>query len=411
MRASALLQLGASTTAAILIGPGRSGSNALVARAGDGSICKLTASNGGYVGGSLHEGFGPTNSCAPSKGLLNTFMFFVDFADQSASRTGNDTPSALKDFYAPSVDWYTTSSYGRLNFSITYDTKFYRMPLNASGYSVSRSTITTASHLKYIGDAVDAYLAQGGRAPAAPYDVIYVVPTRNARAIDLAATTLTPIRSKSGVQFSRFAAVTIGMNAYTHWQYKVINHETGHALCLPDLYPSSGSATGYVGDWDLMGYIKGTGPDYFAWNKWKLGWIDDTQVDCITGRGSTTHLVTPIELKGGPTDTKAVVVKRNNTMTLVAEVRAKTGLDSTACAVGVVLYTVQNADPRGRGSLQGPIRVIDSTPKSGGCGGEELSDGTLTLEKVKSLVVPGWNVTISVMEKIGDAYRIKVDMF
>ncbi|KAK0616541.1 hypothetical protein B0T14DRAFT_568136 [Immersiella caudata] len=372
--------------------------------------CKLTASNGGYVGGSLHEAFGPSTVCAPSKGLLNTFMFFVDFSDYPASNTGDDTPAKLKEFFAPSMEWYTHSSYGRLNFSLAVDaSRFYRMPGNASTYNLGRGTITTESHLKYIRDAVDVYLSAGGKAPGDPYDVVYIVPARNALTIEAAFTTLTPIRSRSGVSFSKFSAVTTGMNTYTHWQYKVINHETGHALCLPDLYPSTGSAGGYVGGWDLMGYIKATGPDYFAWHKWKLGWIDDAQVDCITDRGSTTHTVYPVELKGSAMETKAVVVKRNNTMALVAEVRAKTGVDMTACATGVVLYTVQNADPRGR--VAGPIRVIDSTPRSGGCRGEELSDGTLTLERVKTLAVPGWNVTVSVTEKVGEAYRVKVDVY
>lgn len=103
MRLLTSLQLGASLAAAVLIGPNRSGGNVLITRATDRATCKLTTSNGAYVGGVLHEGFGPTSSCAPSKGLLNTFMFFIDFADQPARRAGNNTPNALKDFYAPSI--------------------------------------------------------------------------------------------------------------------------------------------------------------------------------------------------------------------------------------------------------------------------------------------------------------------
>ncbi|KAK4452708.1 hypothetical protein QBC34DRAFT_455668 [Podospora aff. communis PSN243] len=409
MRVLAAVLLGAVLSQAVAVVHEPTRSRAVMPRA-NASTCKLTASNGGYVGGALHEGFGPSTSCTPSRGVLSGFMFFVDFSDYPASNSGNDAAATLKEFFAPSVEWYTNSSFGRLNFSLTIDfAKFYRMPGKASTYNLGRGTITTESHLKYIRDAAEAYLSGGGKALATTPDVLYVVPTRNARTIEAAFTTLTPIRSRSGVVFSKLSAITTGMNTYTHWQYKVINHETGHALCLPDLYPSTGSAGGFVGGWDLMGYIKGTGPDYFAWHKWKLGWIDDAQVDCLTGRGSTTHTVYPIELKGGFNETKAVVVKRNNTMALVAEVRAKTGVDITACATGVVLYTVQNANSRGR--VSGPIRVIDSTPRSGGCGGEELSDGTLTLERVKALAVPGWNVTVSVTEKVGDAYRVKVDVY
>lgn len=90
--------------------------------------------------------------------------------------------------------------------------------------------------------------------------------------------------------------------------------------------------------------------------------------------------------------------------------QAKIGLDSTACATGVMLYTVEITNPKGRSAIRGPIRIIDSTPKSSGYSGKELSDRTLILEKVKSLAVPGWNVTISVTKKVRNAYRIKVDV-
>jgi hypothetical protein len=45
--------------------------------------------------------------------------------------------------------------------------------------------------------------------------------------------------------------------------------------------------------------------------------------------------------------------------------RSSTGADSSACSTGVLVYTVSSST----GSGQGPIRVHDATPSSGGCNG------------------------------------------
>ena len=373
----------------------------------DGAACKLTLTDSG--GGYLHEGFGKSENCAPSRGLLNTFMFFVDFSDTAATGIANDSLTSLRDFFAPSADWYTTASYGRLNLSITSDTsRFYRMSTTAAAYNFQRN-LTGELHSRYIQDAVNAYLSGGGKTPSTPWDIIYIVPTRNAQPITLSPTSRIPVRTSrvnGAPLFSRFGAITIGMDAYRVWGSKVINHETGHSMCLPDLYPEGGAVGQFVGGWDMMGYILGTGPDYFAWHKWKLGWIEDGQVDCVSGPGSTTHTLSPVEQAQG--GTKAVVYKRNSTTALVAEVRAKLGVDTNACSTGIVLYAVQVTTARR--FVSGPIRVVDTTPRSGGCGGEELNDATLNLQKAKSIVVPGWNVTVTVTGQTGDMYTIKMDV-
>ena len=65
------------------------------------------------------------------------------------------------------------------------------------------------------------------------------------------------------------------------WGPKIINHETGHAISLPESYNgsiTSGNIHNFVGGWDLMGNIAGHAPEYMAWNKWKLGWLDDRRL-------------------------------------------------------------------------------------------------------------------------------------
>ncbi|KAI5928480.1 M6 metalloprotease [Camillea tinctor] len=360
----------------------------------DVSACKLAAN----PSVDLSAGFGLASTCAPSVGTLSASMIFVDFSDAPASE---GSPSELYDFFLPAAaDWYAASSYGALALDVSADTsRFYRMPAPAASYDWDRG-LTAAAHEKYILDAVAAY---GGSGPAAA-DVLYVVPTRNARAISFSPTYMGAVTPRSGGGAIAKSAVTFGYDAYEAWGSLVLNHETGHTMCLPDYYPIDGRATGlFVGGWDLMGLISGPSPEYFAWDKWRLGWLGDEQVDCVAAAGQSTHVLTPLEVKGGK---KAVVVKHNATDVLVAEVRSAQGLDADSCATGVLLYTVSTET----GSGEGPVKVLDATPNSGGCADDELNDATLTLDGTSSYTVPGWGVKVEVTGADGEQFTISVQV-
>ncbi|KAI1084695.1 M6 metalloprotease [Whalleya microplaca] len=355
------------------------------------SACKLTASQDIY----LSAGFGYELNCAPTTGTLRAFMFFVDFDDQGAI----ETPQSLHDFFLPAAaEWYATSSYGALTLNVTADTScFYLMPSRADSYGWERG-LTSETHQKYIQDALDAY---GQAIP--PTDVLYIVPMANATAISFSPTFMGDVETRAGVYVAK-KSVTFGLDAYTAWQYLVLNHETGHTMCLPDYYPFNGSATGlFIGGWDLMGLISGPSPDYFAWDKWRLGWLSDEQMDCVIEAGSTRHTLSPIETPG---DVKAVVVKHNNTDVLVAEVRSALALDEAACATGVLLYTVSTTTATG----EGPVRVLDARPGSGGCAGDELNDATLTLDGTSTYTSSEWGIQVAVVGSSQDGFEIQIDI-
>ncbi|KAI1494794.1 secreted protein [Biscogniauxia mediterranea] len=366
----------------------------------DVSACKLAAD----PDVDLSAGFGFAADCVSSIGTMTASMIFVDFSDAPATE---DSPVSLRDFFLPAAaDWYATSSYGALSLNVTADTaRFYRMPATAASYNWDRG-LTAEAHEKYIQDAVDAY---GGAGPPAA-DVLYVVPTANARAISFSPTYMGEVRARSGSEAIAKKAVTFGYDAYEAWGSLVLNHETGHTMCLPDYYPGDGRETGlWVGGWDLMGLISGPSPDYFAWDKWRLGWLADDQVDCVAAAGqvTSTHVLTPLEVADG--GKKAVVVRRNNgTDVLVAEVRSARGLDAASCATtaGVLLYTVSTRTASG----EGPVEVLDATPGSGGCAGDERNDATLTLGGTSSYAVPGWGVTVALTEVTDDGEQFTISV-
>ena len=379
--------------AATAFAPIAAGGSTVSARA-DLSACKLAAQPSVY----LSLGFNYTLNCAPSTGTLTGLMVFVDFADFPAGAT--ETPQSLYDVFLPAAaDWYRTSSYGRLSLNVTADTsRFYRMPARADSYGWTRG-LTAAAHQKFVQDALVAY----GRTVTPPVDVFYVVPTARATALSFSPTYMNDVRTRAGAYVAR-KATTFGIDVYRTWGAKALNHETGHTMCLPDLYPLPSGATGlYVGGWDMMGYINGPAPDYFAWNKWRLGWLDDAQVECVSGAGSSAHTVTALGKPGG---VKAVVVRRNSTAVLVAELRTKSGLDSAVCAPGVLLYTVSTAVETGKGS----IRVLDATPGSKGCAADELNDAPLSLKGVSSYTVSNWGVKITVTGQTAESATLQIEV-
>ncbi|KAI1146078.1 M6 metalloprotease [Nemania diffusa] len=356
----------------------------------DVSACKLKADQNVY----LSAGFGYELNCAPSVGTLSAFMIFVDFSDQSANES---SPEVLRDFFLPAAaEWYSTASYGALDLSVRADTsRFYRMPATAASYNWERG-LTAEVHERYIQDALASY-----NATIPPVDVLYIVPTANASAITYSPTFIGDVTTRDGTYVAK-KSVTFGYDGYKTWGFLVLNHETGHTMCLPDYYPYNGSATGlFIGGWDLMGLISGPSPDYFAWDKWRLGWLADSQVHCVAESGQTLHVLSPIEVAGGK---KAVVVKHNDSEALVIEVRSSTGLNTGSCATGVLLYTVSTIIETG----EGPVRVLNVTPKSGGCAGDELNDATLTLDGTSSYTVVEWGVKVTVVARNGKDFELVV---
>ena len=327
----------------------------------DPSLCKLAADPDVY----LSEGFSDTTGqFVSSTGTLRTSMIFVDFPDAVA----NDTTESLYDMFLPGApDWYSTASYGALTLDVDApENSFYRMPADSDSYGWERG-LTAETHAKYIEDALAAV---GTDISFNGIEVLYVVPTTAAAAISFSPTYNSPVTAADGSSILK--TVTFGQDVAITWGYKTMNHETGHAMGLPDLYPIDGRETTlWTGGFDMMSLISGVAPDYTAWHKWKLGWLADEQIGCVasTSTGSQTFTLSPLEVSEGG-GSKAIVVAHNETAALVAEARTANGNDGNICAQGVLIYAVYTDVETG----EGPIKVFDSRPGSGGCDGDELND-------------------------------------
>ncbi|NUT51791.1 MAG: M6 family metalloprotease domain-containing protein [Saccharothrix sp.] len=338
----------------------------------------------------LTEGVPTPAGHAPSHGTVRATMLFVDFPDAPAT----ESTTSLRDQLLPGgPDWFARSSYGALSMAVdAATTRFLRMPRPSTDYGWRRG-LTAAAHARYLDDA----LAAAGRTVSfSGTRLLYVVPTRAATEISFAAAYLNPLTAPDGTVIPR--SVTFGQDT-AHWGAKVLNHETGHAIGLPDLYGYQGDIHRFVGGWDLMGLISGPSPDLLAWHKWKLDWLRYDQIGCVSVAGRYIDTLVPISDPGGR---KGVVIRTGATTVLVAEARARTGLDSAACATGVLVYSVDTAVASGNG----PVLVKDARPGSGGCGGHELNDAPFTAGGRFHDATS--NTTIDVVSRSGDGYHIAI---
>lgn len=332
-------------------------------------------------------------SRAPTTGTLRAAVVFVDFPDFPATGSTQELYSTL--FNATQL--YKTMSYGKLDLQMKPQLdKFYRMPQASSLYNYTRG-LSTEDHVRYVNDALKAV---GNTVSFKDTDVLYILPPKGAKEISFSPTLMVPVTTGDGTVIGN--SVTFGQDMYDKWGFKTVNHETGHAMGLPDLYPySGGTTTQWVGGFDMMGLISGQSPDYFAILKWQLDWIDESQVDCRNSSGTTTHRISPIEVQAG--SKKCVMIPMNQTHSILVEVRSTLGINKDACGTGALIYEVFADIETGNG----PIRVVDSTPESGGCDpsiGGDLNDAPYNVGSTFNRS----GISITIKEKVGQDYVVEI---
>jgi M6 family metalloprotease-like protein len=328
-------------------------------------------------------------------------MVFLSFPDAPPVLTPQE---AAADHFPGTSDFYDEASYGRFHLELHTVDRWLRMPRSATTYGISRDW-AAADRTAYLRDALNA---ADPAADFSGYDVVYLVADPDAPGVDSDATKVVNLARPVTLDGNPLSRLVTVFERHPPDQ-NVLAHETGHVFDLPDLYyrPPAGSNTDWdthVGDWDLMGSQFGLAPEPFAWHKWKLGWLRQDQVGCITGAGTTYHDISPDETPGG---TKLLVVRTGADTVLAIEARSAVGNDATACRQGVLLYRVRSD----RESGDGPIDVIDGHPGHSACASASvyppLADAPLGVGE--SYALPDGTTRVTVMgHEPGGAWVVKV---
>lgn len=336
------------------------------------------ASTGAGVG----LGFPRNAAKVRTTGDVRYTVLFVDFPGAPATRT----PESMLSLVSPASEAYFRSlSYGKMTLLYQPELRWLRMSQPASAYVFS----TFAGHRDYIQEAVTL---AGSSVDYSRTDALLVL-------ADPATVGLSTPGPALGANIG--AGVTAGGRVFSNgvtsgrdlnsWGALWANHEIGHNLGLPDLYASSNPAHRYVGMYSLMGLISGPAREFFAWERWNLDWLDDSQVWCATTAGTTEVPLTPVSQSGG---LKMIVVPVSASSAVVVESRRVEGYDS-GFAAGALAYVVDVS----LRTLQGPIRVLPLDEAD-----QNKSSAILTAGR--SLSYAG--ITVSVVSSTGSTDTVRV---
>lgn len=290
-------------------------------------------------------GFPPADHKLPSLGDVKTIVLFADFNDVP----GRGTPEAFFKKFSPDAErFYSTVSYGRMNWILEPHLVWLRLSQDSAYYG--EAIRSYEGHLAFIQEAVT--LADADVDFSGADSVVVMVPPQ-ATAIEFGpALGANPGQgySADGKVFSN--GVTSGAD-FPNWGFIWLNHESGHTMGLPDLYSFDWNGVDYddihryVGGFSAMGYTAGDAFEFFAFERWQLGWLDDNQFVCQVSADQTTTL-SAIETEGG---LKAVIVPLGPNRILVVESRRALGFDAKISKEGALVYVVDTTIASGYGTL------------------------------------------------------------
>jgi M6 family metalloprotease-like protein len=328
-----------------------------------------------------------------STGDVIATVVMVDFSDAPATMTPAEAFARI----SPSADVFKEVSYGKFNYVFKPQLKWYRMSKKSSDYVTGGWTFN--SHRAYISEA--ANLADLD-VDFSKTDSLIILANPDARGIGNSGPAFAAIRSNGltldGRYISNGATSAYDLN---NWKAIWLNHEVTHTLGLVDLYAftqenSANQYDGlrYTGEFSYMGFssYESNSPSLLAYERWNLGWLDDSQIKCMN-ESKTTQLITPVETIGG---VKAVMVPISKTKAVVIESRRPLGIDSKLAKSGALVYVVDSTNQSGLGPVKVYPSDVTSDPRY-------LKAPRAVGEKI---TIEGVTVTVTQSNESGDTVEV-----
>jgi len=328
-----------------------------------------------------------------STGDVIATVVMVDFSDAPATMTPAEAFARI----SPAADVFKEVSYGKFNYVFKPQLKWYRMSKKSSDYVTGGWTFN--SHRTYISEA--ANLADID-VDFSKTDSLIILANPDARGIGNSGPAFAAIRSNGltldGRYISNGATSAYDLN---NWKAIWLNHEVTHTLGLVDLYAftqenSANQYDGlrYTGEFSYMGFssYESNSPSLLAYERWNLGWLDDSQIKCMN-ESKTTQLITPVETIGG---VKAVMVPISKTKAVVIESRHPLGIDSKLAKSGALVYVVDSTNQSGLGPVKVYPSDVTSDPRY-------LKAPRAVGEKI---TIEGVTVTVTQSNESGDTVEV-----
>ena len=325
--------------------------SATVNPASDVSPCKLPVADG--RGDVSIGGWPRITDRMRTTGTINVQVVMVDFPDAVAKMTPQEAFAMI----SGAADTFNEVSYGRMQYKLIPNYKWYRMKSNSTTYAPLNKSFL--SHRAYIEEALAMADPDVDFSKA---DSFVILANPDSTGIGNSGPAFSSIRNSGFTLDGKYIANgATSSHDLNYWKSIWLNHEITHTMGLVDLYAFSQNNSAnrydqfrYTGEFSYMGFssFEGNAPSLFAFERWNLGWIDDSQIKCLKDINST-QLISPVQTSGG---VKAVIIPISTTKAVVIESRRAIGLDKKIAKSGALVYVVDSSIQSG----QGPIKVFPS---------------------------------------------------
>lgn len=293
-------------------------------------------------------GFPRSSTAIPSLGSVKGVTLFVEFPDLKDD--GNPL-RVWKTQQVPTAEkFYKIASYGKLEFKVDLVEKVYLINKSVLTYNLdTHHDAPPKPNAKPYELVLDAMTAADPDVDFSKYDYVNVVTP---------ATTMIGFEGATGLQstydgklFQRATFGPIREYVDSPSKYNWLVHESGHLLGM--LHPYSYDNSGFIiPTWDLMGDAATPNSEYLAWNKFLLGWLDSTQINCLDSatKSSSVHLITPLT-ENAP-GVKTTIVRISETQAIVLENRRRSSFNPIEeNQAGVLVYLVDGTVNPGKGAV------------------------------------------------------------
>ena len=353
-------------------------------------------------------GFPKTADALPSSGNVKGLILFADFPDvTAASDILSQLKSAWQNSSIPNAEkLFAYSSYGKMKLKIDMTSKVYRLQKPSTYYALgadpSGGPLPNSPPPKLDEVVTDALTAADADIDFSQYAFVTITTPQSPTLAISGATGMGPNpKPFDGVTYTKGDFIPLDSLTPLDKPYKTLNftHDIGHMLGLMHPY-ITGAGQAMTGAWDIM-WSFAYQNDFYGWNKWKLGWINDNQISCINEnlKSGVTQFLSPI---GVPTDTnKMIVIKISESKALAIEVRRKSPFEALKTSdEGVIVYRVDTN--KGQGS--GPFTLISNLNKQ--ITYQNFTDILGTMKPGESVTDGGYQV--SVLQSVGDGDYVSI---
>ena len=349
------------------------------------SICKVKTK----LIDEANMGFPIASIYLKSTGIVNLAIIYTTYTDAPGDDRAFKEYSEIQ--FPNAAKFYSISSYGKLNITLTTNNKYYNISKSSASYNLEAMNQTS----NFAGVAEDAVNAAKNDYDFSKIDAIFVVMPSTSKAIDLGAFgTNIQVGNKGFYQAMNGAFINPSNKERVHERY--LTHEIGHNFGL--IHPLL-QDRGYA--LSVMNWEQSPVSDLFGWEKFLLNWIDSEQVDCLTSL-PTSQITSYVEGTGIKSlNKKLLVVRTSEHKLLVIESRRNSELDNLSRKEeGLLVYKVD----LNLGSDQGTVELITNGSPLKNFNGQSLMVGTF--QEGESISIDGIQVKVLKQGAMGDFFSV-----